>query len=159
MRNCHRILLLLAALLIARSALAQDKPILIGISGAWVRAVPPSVDDTAAFMLIKNPSDHPLRLLGGSAPFAAMGMPMETTHKTVQGVEVEGMKAVDYLEIPAHGELTLKPGGDHLMLMTLKSHPRAGDTVTVTLDFDLGEGKIEIPMQMTVQMAVKVDQE
>ena len=121
------------------------------IDAAWVRAVPGSVTDTAAFMRLQNTGGEPLRLTGASSPIAAMAMPMETTRKTVQGAEVLGMKGVDFVEIPPHGELDLKPGGDHLMLMGLSAHPRPGDTVAVTLDFEPGHRKV------TVEMPARLD--
>ena len=123
------------------------------VKDGWVRAVPPSVADTAAFMRLENTGDTPLRLSGATTPIAGMGMLMKTTRKTVQGVEVLGMSGVDFIEIPAHGERVLKPGGDHLMLMNLSSHPHPGDTVAVTLDFEPGHQSV------TVQMPARIDVE
>ena len=131
--------------LAVRVALAGDD-VPVKIDGAWVRAVPPSVSDSAAFMRLQNTGDAPLRLTGATTPLAAMAMPMITTRKTVQGVEALGMKGVDYLEIPAHGELTLKPGGNHLMLMNLTHHPRIGDQVALTLEFEPGHRKLTVTM-------------
>jgi hypothetical protein len=107
--------------------------------------------DSAAFMRLENTSDEPLRLTGATTPLAAMAMPMATTRKTVQGVEVLGMKGVDFIEVPPHGERVLKPGGDHLMLMNLSAHPKPGEMVTVTLEFDPGHQKV------TVQMPARID--
>jgi copper(I)-binding protein len=78
-------------------------------------------------------------------------MPMATTRKMVNGVEVLGMKGVDSIEVPPHGETVLRPGGNHLMLMNLSAHPRPGDTVPVTLYFEPGHQKL------TVQMTARVD--
>ncbi len=121
------------------------------ISDAWVRAVPPSVTDSAAFMRLENDGDQPLRLTGGATDLARMAMPMQTTRKTVNGVEVLGMKSVDFIEIPAHGEAILKPGGDHLMLMGLTRHPAVGEQVKVTLEFEPGDVKL------TVEMPAKIN--
>jgi len=132
-------------MLLARVAMA-DASLPLKIDHAWVRAVPPSLTDSAVFMHLTNTGDAPLRLTGATTPIAAMAMPMVTTRKTVQGVEVLGMKGVDSLEVPAHGELTLKPGGDHLMLMNLASHPRIGEMVSVTLEFEPGHHKLTVTM-------------
>jgi copper(I)-binding protein len=102
---------------------------------------------------LQNTGDEPLRLTGGSAAMAGMAMPMGTTRKVVQGTEVLGMKGVDFIEIPAHGERVLKPGGDHLMLMNLKSHPRPGEKVTVTLEFEPGHRKVTIDMPAKLDAA------
>jgi len=142
--------LFLAALLLSGGALAGADTLPVKVEEAWVRAVPPSLTDTAAFMRLKNGGDEPLRLTGGSTPIAGMAMPMGTTRKVVGGVEVLGMKAVDYIEIPPHGESELKPGGDHLMLMNLTAHPRPGEMVAVTLDFEPGHRTVtvEMPVRM-----------
>jgi copper(I)-binding protein len=123
------------------------------IDASWVRAVPPSVTDSAAFMRLINTGDVPLRLTGGSTPIAGMAMTMGTTRRMVSGVEVLGMKALDFIEIPPHSERILKPGGDHLMLMNLARHPRPGEMVPVTLTFDPGHQSV------TVRMPAKIDQE
>jgi copper(I)-binding protein len=140
----------LAVMLLAEHALAGDA-LPLKVEEAWVRAVPPSLTDTAAFMRLENTGDVALRLTGGSSPIAGMAMPMGTTRKSVQGVEVLGMKGVDFIEIPPHGERVLKPGGDHLMLMNLKAHPRPGEMVPVTLDFEPGH------RTMTVEMPARID--
>jgi copper(I)-binding protein len=142
--------LFLTALLFSESARAGDA-LPVKVEEPWVRAVPPSLTDTAAFMRLENTGDTPVRLTGGKCQIAGMAMLMETTRKMAQGVEVLGMKGVDFIEIPPHGERVLKPGGDHLMLMNLTAHPRPGETVEVTLEFEPGHRTV------TVQMPVRMD--
>ena len=139
-----------AVLLFSSGALAGDG-LPVKVEEAWVRAVPPSLTDTAAFMRLENTGDVRLRLTGGSTAIAGMAMTMGTTRKMVQGAEVLGMKAVDFIEIPPHGERVLKPGGDHLMLMNLTAHPRPGEIVEVTLEFEPGHRTV------TVQMRARID--
>jgi hypothetical protein len=124
----------------------------VKISDGWVRAVPPSVTDSAAFMRIENTGDTPLRLTGGKCSIAAMGMLMKTTHNTVQGVDVVGMGPLDFIEIPPHSEHILKPGGDHLMLMNLSIHPHPGDMVAVTLQFDPGHQTVTMDMPARIDV-------
>ena len=140
----------LTAVFLSTSAMAGDA-LPLKILDPWVRAAPPSITDTAAFMRVQNTGEEPLRVTGGSTAMAGMAMLMGTTRKVVQGTEVLGMKGVDFIEIPAHGERVLKPGGDHLMLMNLKAHPRPGEKVTVTLEFEPGHRKV------TIDMPVKLD--
>ena len=140
----------LTALLFSNGALAGDT-LPVKVAEAWVRAVPPSLTDTAAFMRLENTGDAPVRLTGGKCRIAGMAMLMETTRKMAQGAEVLGMKGVDSIEIPPHGERVLKPGGDHLMLMNLTAHPRIGETVEVTLEFEPGHRTV------TVEMPVRMD--
>ncbi len=149
-RVCLLTPVFLLSLLFAYPALAGDA-LPVKLDDAWVRAVPSSVTDTAAFMRIVNTGDAPLRLTGGGTPIAGMAMLMETTRKMVGGVEVLGMRGVDFIEIPPHGERVLKPGGDHLMLMNLTAYPRPGEMVRVTLNFEPGHHT------MTVEMMAKID--
>jgi copper(I)-binding protein len=144
--------LLLAALLLSQAAYAADS-LPVKISDGWVRAVPSSVTDSAAFMRIENTGDTPLRLTGGKCAIAGMGMLMKTTRQLVQGVEVLGMASLDFIDIPPHSEHVLKPGGDHLMLMNLTLHPHPGDMVSVTLEFDPGHQTV------TVDMPARIDVE
>ena len=75
---------------------------------------------------------------------------MITTTTGAPGHEMKGMKKVDRLTIPAHGERTLQPGGDHIMLMELKAHPRPGETAELTLHVEPGgeEWKIQLPVRV-----------
>src|SRR5208283_1651692 len=82
-------------------ALAGSTP--VKIEGAWMQAVPPVAEATAAYMKITN--------LG----------PMITTRTERNGQQIMGMEGVEHLEIPPGGVLELKPGGNHLMVMGLVS--------------------------------------
>jgi copper(I)-binding protein len=124
---------------------------LIKVENAHVRAVPPVSKETAAFMVIVNDSDKPVQLVGGSTPIAGMAMPMITTNEDHGGSMAMGMKDVPSLEVPAHGKLELKSGGNHLMLTDLKSTPKAGDKVQLTLRFEPG------PFEITVEATVTKD--
>jgi copper(I)-binding protein len=42
----------------------------------------------------------------------------------------------DFMPIPAHGKLTLKPGGWHIMMIQPKKVPKEGDSVVIKLVFD-----------------------
>jgi len=142
--------LFLIAVLFSEGVLAGEA-LPVKVEEAWVRAVPASLTDTAAFMRLENTGDTPVRLTGGKSQIAGMAMLMETTRKMAQGAEVLGMKGVDYIEIPPHGERVLKPGGDHLMLMNLTAHPRIGEKVEVILEFEPGHRTV------TVEMPVRMD--
>lgn len=136
MRSKRPITLLLIAVL--NLVLAQAPM----VENAWVRLTPPTLKDTAAYMVIVNPSDKPLRLVGGETDVAMMVMPMIfTVEIREQGgvkMEVKGMKSVPYLEVPAKGRLELEPGGNHLMLMGLKRALKEGERVKITLRFQGG---------------------
>ena len=116
------------------------------VVNAFVEATPPGVEVGGAYLTLVNPTDQPIKLLGGSTPIAGRVTPMKNV--TVKGgmpgmkgmasMDMTGMKGVKFMTVPAHGQLVLEPGGDHLMLYGLKRTPRAGESVTLTLNFEPG---------------------
>ncbi|GAA2391343.1 copper chaperone PCu(A)C [Streptomyces coeruleofuscus] len=67
-----------------------------------------------------------------------------TVHETVGSA----MQEVKSLKVPAHGELVLKSGGNHLMFEQLKRKPKEGQTVSVELHFaHSGPVEVEMPVK------------
>ena len=121
----------LIIVLVFSSAFAADK---IMIHNAWVRSAPPNAKVLAAYMDIINKSDEPRALTAvSSSLFGKVEM-----HKTEIHGEMMKMVHQIQMEIPAHGSLTLEPGGRHLMLMYPKSVPLEGEQVDIELHFDNG---------------------
>lgn len=125
----------------------------IEVTNAYVRAT----DDmsemmgmlmTGAFMDIKNNSDEDVTLVAGTAEVAGV----VEIHEVVDGVM---RKKEGGVMIPAGGTHTLKPGGDHVMLMDLSGQLEAGTEVRFTLEFSNGE-VIEVLAPVKV---VNLDQE
>ncbi len=118
---------------------AQSDSSVIAADDPWIKAVEPAGEHsmTAAFMTIRNAGDEPVGLISASVD----GAQVVELHETVadeHGATV--MRAIDgSLEVPAHGERVLEPGGEHIMLMQLSRGFEAGDLVDVTLVFDSGE--------------------
>jgi len=139
------LLILLMAVTI-QLARAGDLP--VTVEGGWVRAMPPGTDNSAAYMTFTNTGDKPLRVTGGSTEIAKIVMPMIGTKQVIDGKEVAGMKGVDALIVPPHGTLVLEPGGDHLMLMEMISHPKPGDKVHFTVQFDGGTVQLLLPVSI-----------
>ena len=138
--------LLIAAILwvlpAPRAALADDRPV-VKVENVRVRAVPPVSSATAAYMVLSNLTNKPIRLVGGETSIAGVVEPMIST-RPKPGTDMVGMETVDYLEIPAHATRSLKPGGDHLMLMELKEHPKPGDKLLLKLKFEPGPVEISV---------------
>ena len=76
---------------------------------------------------------------------------MITTRHQRNGQEILGMASVESLEIPPGGFLELKPGGNHLMIMGLTSHPKEGDHVKLTVRFAPGDQRIDVELPVFKQ--------
>lgn len=109
-----------------------------------MQAVPSVASDTAIFMKIENLGQVPLKLVDASCPIAEHVEPMITTRQVEAGHQTMGMESVSALDIPAGGTLELRPGGNHLMVMGLKSHPKEGDHVKVVLIFAPNAQQVEV---------------
>jgi len=57
-------------------------------------------------------------------------------HQSIMEGDVMRMQPVEGgIEIPAKGQVELKPGGYHIMLINLKRELKPGDRITVVLEF------------------------
>lgn len=117
-----------ASLAIAGAALAQ--PTQLEINNAWARATPAKAETGAAYVTIQSPSAD--RLVSASSPVAKKA---ELHTMSMQGVVMK-MRPIDGLDIPAGQPVTLKPGGEHIMLMGLNQPLREGQSFPLTLDFE-----------------------
>ena len=103
----------------------------IEIISPWVMAAD-NGGNTAAFMLLKNTGSDVDRLV--KVEFADA---METDiHETKMTDDMMQMSPVDAVEIPAKGQVELKSGGYHVMMMGLTKDLKNGDKVNLTLTFE-----------------------
>jgi periplasmic copper chaperone A len=122
-------------LVVPLTAFAQVK-----IENAWTRATPPGAKTAVGYLVIRNPSATPDRLVGGSSSAAAR----VETHVTLKDGEVMRMRQVKGYDIPAHGSFELKPGGAHLMFVDIKQPFKEGERIAATLKFEkAGEVRVE----------------
>ena len=130
---------LLAAALV-QAASAGD----IQVAEGHVRALPPTVRNTAAYLRLQNRADEPLVLIGARSDAAAS----VSLHESYQQDGQMSMRRVRAAEVPAGGELRLEAGGRHLMLMGLDEPLARGDTVQLTLLFRGGlEKTVSLPVR------------
>ena len=136
------ILIAITVLSLAASLQAQDLRIgALTIGEPWARASAGTA--AGAFLNIRNDGEAD-RLIGVTSEIAG-----ETAlHESRMDGGVMQMRHVEGIAVPAHGEVALKPGGYHVMLMGLKAPLKAGDTVPLTLLFQNGGA---------VRVAVKVE--
>ena len=128
---------LVVAAVVAGCSAAAPK---VTVSDAWVRSVAVSNEPTAAYLVISNGSGQPDALLGASSPDAVMVQLHETT---TDSTGMTGMQHIDRLAIPGEGEVTLQPGGHHLMIMGLSRTLAAGGTLELDLVFERA-GKVVV---------------
>lgn len=127
-------LFLFSGLLLIGVAHAQEPGQNILVSHAWVRAMPPSVKNTAAYMTIENKTGGELVLQSARTTAARI----VELHKMEQAGNVMTMKEVNTLRIPAGGSLVLEPKSFHLMIIDLLKPLAEGETIPIVLDFDGG---------------------
>lgn len=104
------------------------------ITEQWVKAAPSGM--TAAFGELSNTTDHEIRVVSASSP-AAGRMELHEVVPSDTGAMIMRPKEGGLL-IPAHGSLTLQPGGDHLMLFDLPDAITPGQEVS--FDLQLADG-------------------
>lgn len=99
-----------------------------------VRAVPPGVRVTAAYLRISNQTDQDDRLLAVRMPGAGR---VEIHETIIDAEDVMRMRHLPQgLPIPARSTVELKSGGAHIMLMELTYEPRAGEMVELEFEFE-----------------------
>jgi periplasmic copper chaperone A len=127
-------LTLALAQLTAVSATAKDVDVgSIHISQPWARATPKGASSAAAYMTITNNGTAPDRVSCVSSDASAVCQ----IHSMTMDNGVMQMRPVEGgLEIKPGETVTLRPGGFHAMLESLKHPLEQGNTVKVTLKFD-----------------------
>lgn len=122
----------------------QAEPVRQGdleIDAAWARASIGTSRPGAAYFTVRNLGDEADRLTSLSSPVSAMPM----LHETTLSEGISRMAHVEAAEIPAGGELTLGPGGMHVMLMELTTPLKEGATFPLTLTFEAaGDVTVEV---------------
>lgn len=115
------------------------------IADPHARATPPNAPVSAGYMVIRNTGQQADRLVAGSADFAGK---VEVHEMAMDGGVMKMRPVTGGLEIPAGGEVELKPGGYHLMFMQLGEKLEEGATVKGRLVFEkAGEVEIEFPVR------------
>ena len=142
-------------------AFAQSHEMKVGdltLVHPWARATAPGAPVSGGYMKIANAGSGPDYLVGGSADFAEK---VEIHEMTMDG-DVMKMRPVEGgLEIPAGGELELKPSGYHVMFIGMKKQLLPGtmehaqlvfkNAGPVEVEFSVEEMKMDMKMQKHMQ--------
>ena len=115
----------------------------IVVRDAWIREPPPR-SPAAGYLVVENRGGESVELVAVATEAA------EQTEIHVMEYKNDRMtmRRVEGLQVPAGGEVALKPGGTHLMLMELRQPLRDGDEVELVLRFDDGtERRTQVPVR------------
>ena len=100
------------------------------LSDAWIRETPPNRNVAAGYLTIANPSDTDRMLIGAHSPDARVEV-----HEMRHEDGMMRMRRLESLAIPAGEEVTLAPGGTHLMLFDVDA-TRAGTQIEIEFRFE-----------------------
>ena len=115
----------------------------VDISNAYTRATAPGQQVAAGYMKIDNTGGAADQLIGVSSPAAGE---VQLHEMSMEG-NVMKMRQIKDISVPAGGIVELKPGGFHLMFVSLKGAFTAGETIPVKLKFaKAGEVEFKIPV-------------
>ncbi|WP_181275103.1 copper chaperone PCu(A)C [Brevibacterium oceani] len=101
----------------------------LSLDDAWVKAADDGM--TAVFGELHNSTDHDINLVEAKYSDAEMVQLHETTEDGSGGMSMQEKKGG--FDIPAGKSVSLKPGGDHIMIMGLKKAIKPGEQITVEL--------------------------
>jgi periplasmic copper chaperone A len=123
-----KLLAVAACFVVASTALAQTGQ--LEVSNAWARATPAKAENGVAYLTIRSPT--PDRLVSVSSPVAKKA----ELHTMEMAGMVMKMRPLAGLDIPAGQPVTLKPGGEHIMLLGLNGPLREGQSFPLSLTFE-----------------------
>jgi periplasmic copper chaperone A len=102
-----------------------------------------SIEAPSAAYLVLRGEGHPMTLLNVTS---AEAYRIEL-HESIRENDIVSMRAVERLEIPADGEVVMRPGGLHLMIFGISETARAAQSLPLTLNFADG-------MRVTIETSV-----
>lgn len=122
----------LAATVLTPAAAKDVRKGNLTVTNAWSRATAPRATVGAGFLTIRNAGAQADRLVSATSPRAQR---VEIHTMSMDGGVMRMRPLPDGLDVPASGEATLAPGGNHIMLIGLTSPLKAGERVPATLRF------------------------
>ncbi|WP_317992544.1 copper chaperone PCu(A)C [Bartonella gliris] len=121
----------------------------IEILHPWARATPRGIKISSGYLYIINHGNTPDRLVSVSTT----GVQSTEIHSMAVVNDIMKMEKMhNGIEVPGNGEVTLKPGGDHIMFMGLSQPFKLGDKISAKLTFEKA-GTIDVDFSVNA-MAV-----
>ena len=116
------------------------------VENGWASPTPGGVNLSAGYLTIVNDSDTADRLTAASSPRAAS----VDLHEMSMDGPVMRMRMTQSIAIPAHGRVSLAPGGTHLMFTGVRSPFAESERIPVQLRFEhAGVVSVELPVSRT----------
>ncbi len=106
----------------------------LAVKDPWTQPVLPGLP-TNAYFTLTNKTDRDAILTSASSPACSMLSLDQAKHHN-DGMTI---KSSDAFRVPAHGSLSFRPGGYHLMCAQPIAQLEAGATIIVTLIFQDGQ--------------------
>lgn len=114
---------------------AESQTTGLSISEAWVKSNGTKM--TGAFGVLKNSTDQDITVVQASTSAAGMVELHETVMAADGSMKMQPKKGG--FVIPAKGQLELKPGGNHIMLMEVSKAINPGDELSFELSLEGGK--------------------
>lgn len=123
----------LAMALIPLAATAADHGGMgLKVEQPWARATPGNAPNGAAYLRVVNHGQQMDRLVGATSPVSRK---VELHTHTMDGGMMR-MRQVSAVEVHPGEPAVFQPGGNHIMLIDLKSPLKKGESFPLTLVFD-----------------------
>ncbi|GGB95659.1 transporter [Marinobacterium zhoushanense] len=121
----------------------------VQVSDPYARAVAPGQPNSAAFMQLENRSDKAISLTG-----AASGVAQSVElHAHIEDQGVMRMRRIDAIDLAPHQQVSLQPGGLHVMLIGLNRTLAVGEELALTLSFSDGSQQtLSLPVRPIMPM-------
>ncbi len=116
------------------------------VEKAYVPEAPPVAPVMAGYLDLVNPTSSPITITGVQSPM----FEQVEIHSMSMKDSMMHMEQLKQLTIPAHGKVSLDPGGYHLMLIKPKKAFHSGDMIGITLLLANGE-KISLKLPVKDQ--------
>ncbi len=107
----------------------------------WSRELPPNAPNGAAYFRVENSGGEPDRIVSARTDIAET---VEIHTHDMEGGMMK-MRQVESVEVPAGGEVRLRPHGLHVMLLGLKEPLVDGAVYALTVVFEKA-GELDVPV-------------
>ncbi len=101
----------------------------------------PATVNTGGYLTITNSGPEADYLIAAAAPSELVDV--VELHTVIEEGGMMRMRPVERIEVPAGGEVMLKPGSFHVMFIGVKQELKPGDAVKVSLTFEQA-GTVEV---------------